>query len=86
MSAGSGAGTAFDGTVVGGAIGSGLDKEIDDLDAMTDEMGWSYGGNKWESLSSKGGLGKFTRRRRCKLRSVSCPFSSSLCIGSEADT
>lgn len=32
--------------------------EVDDLDAGTDEGGWSYGGNKWEGMGPKGGLGK----------------------------
>ena len=34
------------------------DKEVEDLGALTDEAGWSYGGNKWESMGPKGGLGK----------------------------
>lgn len=33
-------------------------KEVEDLGALTDEAGWSYGGNKWESMGPKGGLGK----------------------------
>ncbi|KAJ7647489.1 Peroxin/Dysferlin domain-containing protein [Roridomyces roridus] len=31
---------------------------------ITDEDGWVYGDNKWEKLSNKGGLGKYTRFRR----------------------
>ncbi|KAH9038714.1 integral peroxisomal membrane peroxin-domain-containing protein [Lactarius pseudohatsudake] len=30
----------------------------------TDADGWVYGDNKWESHSSKGGIGKYTRHRR----------------------
>ncbi|KAL7411925.1 hypothetical protein BDY24DRAFT_114892 [Mrakia frigida] len=47
-----------------GGVGETMMMEVDDLDAGTDESGWSYGGNKWEAMSAKGGLGKFTRRRR----------------------
>ncbi|KAJ8507906.1 hypothetical protein ONZ45_g9751 [Pleurotus djamor] len=31
---------------------------------FTDVDGWVYGDNKWEGLSNKGGLGKYTRFRR----------------------
>lgn len=37
------------------------EKELEDLDALTDEAGWSYGGNKWEGMGPKGGLGKVCR-------------------------
>lgn len=41
-----------------------------DLDAGTDVEGWSYGDNKWEAMGSKGGMGKYTRRRRWQRRAV----------------
>lgn len=78
------------GSGAGGEEHGGVGAEVEDLDAKTDEGGWSYGGNKWEvsrlyvsisftekdltvsfspfvsyqGMSAKGGLGKFTRRRR----------------------
>ncbi|GHJ89663.1 hypothetical protein NliqN6_6065 [Naganishia liquefaciens] len=41
-----------------------------DLDAGTDMDGWSYGDNKWEGMGPKGGLGKYTRRRRWQRRAI----------------
>lgn len=43
---------------------------IAESDEATDADGWVYGDNKWESMTSKGGLGKFTRRRRWQRRAV----------------
>ncbi|WWC70221.1 uncharacterized protein I206_104171 [Kwoniella pini CBS 10737] len=43
---------------------------IVDNDDATDNDGWVYGDNKWEGMSAKGGLGKFTRRRRWTRRAV----------------
>jgi len=48
----------------GGGGGETLLMEVDDLDAGTDEGGWSYGGNKWEGMGAKGGLGKVRFRFR----------------------
>ncbi|CED85514.1 Peroxin/Ferlin domain [Phaffia rhodozyma] len=53
----------------GGALGLGM-VECEDLEARTDEIGWSYGGNKWEGMTAKGGLGKFTRRRRWTRKAI----------------
>ncbi|KAI6121381.1 integral peroxisomal membrane peroxin-domain-containing protein [Pisolithus sp. B1] len=33
-------------------------------DSATDPEGWVYADNKWEGLSSRGGIGKYTRYRR----------------------
>lgn len=33
-------------------------------DHVTDPDGWVYGDNKWENLSNKGGMSKYTRSRR----------------------
>ena len=46
------------GSSSGGTGGETMMMEVDDLDAGTDESGWSYGGNKWEGMGAKGGLGK----------------------------
>ncbi|EAL23503.1 hypothetical protein CNBA1500 [Cryptococcus deneoformans B-3501A] len=43
---------------------------IPERDAATDADGWVYGDNKWENVGSKGGLGKFTRRRRWRRRAI----------------
>ncbi|OCF36853.1 hypothetical protein I316_01450 [Kwoniella heveanensis BCC8398] len=43
---------------------------IVEKDDATDVDGWVYGDNKWEGMSAKGGLGKFTRRRRWQRRAV----------------
>ncbi|KAL7421845.1 hypothetical protein Q5752_003616 [Cryptotrichosporon argae] len=43
---------------------------IAEHDDATDPDGWVYGDNKWESMTAKGGLGKFTRRRRWQRRAV----------------
>ncbi|WVR07020.1 hypothetical protein IAU60_004059 [Kwoniella sp. DSM 27419] len=43
---------------------------IVERDEATDADGWVYGDNKWESVGAKGGLGKFTRRRRWSRRAV----------------
>ncbi|WWC61858.1 uncharacterized protein I303_104443 [Kwoniella dejecticola CBS 10117] len=43
---------------------------IVDKDDATDTDGWVYGDNKWEGMGAKGGLGKFTRRRRWTRRAV----------------
>ncbi|KIR33728.1 hypothetical protein L804_00987 [Cryptococcus deuterogattii 2001/935-1] len=43
---------------------------IPERDAATDADGWVYGDNKWEHMGSKGGLGKFTRRRRWQRRAI----------------
>lgn len=34
------------------------------LEEETDSQGWRYGDNSWEKLTSKSGMGKYTRRRR----------------------
>ncbi|WRT66355.1 uncharacterized protein IL334_003310 [Kwoniella shivajii] len=43
---------------------------IVDRDEATDGDGWVYGDNKWEGMGPKGGLGKFTRRRRWTRRAI----------------
>lgn len=43
---------------------------IAESDEATDGDGWVYGDNKWENMTAKGGLGKFTRRRRWHRRAV----------------
>ncbi|KAF7311677.1 Peroxin/Ferlin domain-containing protein [Mycena kentingensis (nom. inval.)] len=43
---------------------SSVDEQDEDEELVTDEDGWVYGDNKWEKLSSKGGMGKYTRFRR----------------------
>ncbi|WWC89313.1 uncharacterized protein L201_004234 [Kwoniella dendrophila CBS 6074] len=43
---------------------------IVEKDDATDNDGWVYGDNKWEGMGPKGGLGKFTRRRRWTRRAV----------------
>lgn len=35
-----------------------------------DAEGWQYGDNSWEKMSRKGGLGRYTRRRRWIRRAV----------------
>ncbi|EGO25191.1 hypothetical protein SERLADRAFT_448190 [Serpula lacrymans var. lacrymans S7.9] len=37
---------------------------VEEEEPSTDADGWVYGDNKWESLSNKGGMGKYTRYRR----------------------
>ncbi|KAI0790692.1 integral peroxisomal membrane peroxin-domain-containing protein [Abortiporus biennis] len=39
-------------------------QQHEDEEVFTDLDGWVYGDNKWESISSKGGMGKYTRYRR----------------------
>ncbi|KAJ9093479.1 hypothetical protein QFC19_008338 [Naganishia cerealis] len=43
---------------------------VADLEAGTDIDGWSYGDNKWEGMGPKGGMGKYTRRRRWQRRAI----------------
>ncbi|KAL1405325.1 hypothetical protein Q8F55_008954 [Vanrija albida] len=43
---------------------------ITETNEVTDADGWVYGDNKWENMGAKGGLGKFTRRRRWQRRAV----------------
>ncbi|BEI87810.1 uncharacterized protein CcaverHIS019_0105280 [Cutaneotrichosporon cavernicola] len=43
---------------------------IPEADDETDADGWVYGDNKWENMTARGGLGKFTRRRRWTRRAV----------------
>ncbi|ORY34034.1 integral peroxisomal membrane peroxin-domain-containing protein [Naematelia encephala] len=43
---------------------------IPEKDDATDADGWVYGDNKWENMGSRGGLGKFTRRRRWHRRAI----------------
>ncbi|WVW83900.1 hypothetical protein I302_105922 [Kwoniella bestiolae CBS 10118] len=43
---------------------------IVEKDDATDGEGWVYGDNKWENMGAKGGLGKFTRRRRWTRRAI----------------
>lgn len=43
---------------------------IREKDDATDAEGWVYGDNKWENMGAKGGLGRFTRRRRWHRRAV----------------
>ncbi|WVQ67685.1 uncharacterized protein L199_005889 [Kwoniella botswanensis] len=43
---------------------------IVEKDDATDNDGWVYGDNKWENMGPKGGLGKFTRRRRWTRRAI----------------
>ncbi|KAL6308169.1 integral peroxisomal membrane peroxin-domain-containing protein [Sparassis latifolia] len=38
--------------------------EVAGEEPLTDEDGWMYADNKWESGSGKGGMGKYTRYRR----------------------
>ncbi|KAK8864376.1 hypothetical protein IAR55_001624 [Kwoniella newhampshirensis] len=64
--------TVGTGAVVG-ASGSGMIAPADivvEKDDVTDGDGWVYGDNKWENMGPKGGLGKFTRRRRWQRRAV----------------
>ncbi|WVQ72573.1 hypothetical protein IAR50_002131 [Cryptococcus sp. DSM 104548] len=56
-------------TVSGGA-GNVPTETVPETDTATDNDGWVYGDNKWESVGPKGGLGKFTRRRRWQRRAV----------------
>ncbi|ODO08837.1 hypothetical protein L198_00570 [Cryptococcus wingfieldii CBS 7118] len=56
-------------TVAGGA-GNLPTETVPETDTATDNDGWVYGDNKWESVGPKGGLGKFTRRRRWQRRAV----------------
>ncbi|KAF7315309.1 Peroxin/Ferlin domain-containing protein [Mycena indigotica] len=41
-----------------------VEDQEEEEDWVTDEDGWIYGDNKWEKLSAKGGMGKYTRFRR----------------------
>ncbi|WOO85932.1 Peroxisomal membrane protein PEX30 [Vanrija pseudolonga] len=43
---------------------------IPETNEVTDADGWVYGDNKWENMGPRGGLGKFTRRRRWQRRAV----------------
>ncbi|KII92180.1 hypothetical protein PLICRDRAFT_36971 [Plicaturopsis crispa FD-325 SS-3] len=56
-----GAGAGDDGD--DGVYHAGEDEEGDE-EIETDADGWVYGGNKWEGLGPKGGIGKYTRYRR----------------------
>ncbi|WVQ82350.1 hypothetical protein IAT38_004478 [Cryptococcus sp. DSM 104549] len=69
---GAGAGAGAGGSAgVGGAVsGSSLPETIAEKDAATDADGWVYGDNKWENMGPRGGLGKFTRRRRWQRRAI----------------
>lgn len=67
---------------VGGVVGLGIMADgvgmvpsptpmpVADLEAGTDIDGWSYGDNKWEGMGPKGGMGKYTRRRRWQRRAI----------------
>lgn len=52
---------ATTGTAGSGGVATTMVMEVDDLNAGTDDGGWSYGGNKWEAMGPKGGLGKVSR-------------------------
>ncbi|GMK54334.1 hypothetical protein CspeluHIS016_0109200 [Cutaneotrichosporon spelunceum] len=56
---------------------------IPPADDETDADGWVYGDNKWENMTAKGGLGKFTRRRRWTRRAV-CTESVHRISGAQA--
>ncbi|KAG7529187.1 hypothetical protein FFLO_05774 [Filobasidium floriforme] len=43
---------------------------LTDLDIATDIEGWCYGDNKWENMGPRGGMGRYTRRRRWQRRAV----------------
>ncbi|WVF71446.1 hypothetical protein IAT40_006250 [Kwoniella sp. CBS 6097] len=59
---------------------------IVDKDDATDVDGWVYGDNKWEGMGAKGGLGKFTRRRRWQRRAVLIETITKLKSGDEEST
>ncbi|WVQ99393.1 hypothetical protein IAU59_006526 [Kwoniella sp. CBS 9459] len=56
---------------------------IVEKDDATDLDGWVYGDNKWEGMGAKGGLGKFTRRRRWQRRAVLIETITKLQSGDE---
>ncbi|KAK4687064.1 hypothetical protein P7C73_g3056, partial [Tremellales sp. Uapishka_1] len=58
------------GTGVNEGVGLGLSAAVLEVDGVTDNDGWVYGDNKWEGMGPRGGLGKFTRRRRWSRRAV----------------
>ncbi|KAJ9099916.1 hypothetical protein QFC21_003921 [Naganishia friedmannii] len=53
-----------------GMVPSPTPMPVADLEAGTDNDGWSYGDNKWEGMGPKGGMGKYTRRRRWQRRAI----------------
>lgn len=46
------------------AGGAGEEEFADDFSQETDASGWRYGDNAWEKMTSKSGMGKYTRRRK----------------------